>query len=396
MNLARRGAAGAAVVWRGVSATGRGVLAVGALAWLVGWRLGWDEFLLVAGGCLVAVAAGLLLTIGRTEYTVALGLDPVRLECGERAVGRLAVTNAGGHRVLGTSFEVPAGTGFARFAMPSLAAGDTWEDIFVVPTTRRCILTVGPASTVRGDPLGLARRTAALTDPVALYVHPRTVRVAGMTAGWIRDLEGRPTNDLSPSDVAFHTMREYVPGDDRRHIHWRSSAKLDRLMVRQFVDSRRSHLGLVLATNPGDYADDDEFELAVSVIGSLGRSALLDEQAVTVTTGGRPLPSHGPAALLDALAGVEPTERKNDLSALVKRSIPLVRGASVVGLVTGSAVTPGGLRAAAQRFHHDVRVLAVRVRLGGEVALQTIGSTSVLELGVLEDLSRALRATVSR
>ena len=172
-------------------------------------------------------------------------------------------------------------------------------------------------------------------------------------------------------------MREYVPGDDRRHIHWKSSAKLDKLMVRQFVDSRRSHLGLVLSTNPNDYADAEEFELAVSVIGSLGRSALLEDQAVTATTGHRPLPSHGPTPLLDALAGVEQSERRTDISSLVKRALPVVRGASVVALVAGSAVSPGELRQAAQRFHHDVRILGVRVKPGAEVTLQTIGSTSV-------------------
>ena len=366
------------------------------MAWLVGWRLGWEEFLLVAGGCLVAVAAALAFTFGRAQFSVALELEPRRVVAGEQAVGRIVVTNTGSRRVLPVAFEAPVGTGFARFAMPSIGPAETWDDIFVIPTHRRSILTVGPVSAVRGDPLGIARRASALAQPVELYVHPVTVRLAGLTAGWIRDLEGRPTNDLSPSDIAFHTMREYVPGDDRRHIHWRSSARFDKLMVRQFVDSRRSHLGLVLSTNPGDYADPDEFELAVSVVGSLGRSALVEGQAVTATTGGRPLPSHGPIPLLDALAGVEQSERRTDLSSLVKRSLPLVRGASVVALVAGSAVAPGELRAAAQRFHHDVRTLGVRVQPGAEVSLRTIGSTSVLELGSLDDLPRVLRATVSR
>ena len=31
------------------------------------------------------------------------------------------------------------------------------------------------------------------------------------------------------SDLAFHALREYVPGDDLRHVHWRSSAKADTL-----------------------------------------------------------------------------------------------------------------------------------------------------------------------
>jgi uncharacterized protein (DUF58 family) len=381
---------------RAVSTTGRAVVAVGVVAWLVGARLGWDEFLLLAGGCLVAVVVALLLTLGRLAVAASIELEPRRVVAGEQAVGRVSLTSAGGRRLLPLALETPVGAGFARFDVPSLPAGGDWHDIFVVETSRRCVMQVGPLSAVRGDPLGLARRSAMLAPPIDLFVHPRTVRIAGITNGWIRDLEGRPTNDLSTSDVAFHTLREYVPGDDRRHVHWRTSARLGTLMVRQFVDSRRSHLGLVLSTDAADYADDDEFELAVSVVASLGKSVLMDDQAATVTTGGRPLPSHAVTPLLDALAGVELSRRQGDLDLLVRHSIPLVRGASVVALVTGSRVEVGALRTAAQRFHHDVRVLAVRVDPGAEVELQTIGSTSLLRLGRMDDLPRILRATVSR
>jgi uncharacterized protein (DUF58 family) len=372
------------------------VLAVGVVAWYLGYRLGWDELLLVAGGCLVAMVVALVFTLGRSSLAVGIELDPHRVVVGEQAVGRVSVTNTGSRRMLPARLEAPVGSGVARFEVPTLAAGATWDELFVVPTTRRSIIPIGPVSSVRGDPLGLARRALAWAEPIDLYVHPRTVRLAGLTSGWIRDLEGRPTNDLSPSDVAFHTLREYVPGDDRRHVHWRTSARLGALMVRQFVDSRRSHLGLVLSTSRGDFASDDEFELAVSTIASLGVSALVEEQAVTVTTGGRPLAAYAPPRLLDGLAGVELAERRADLAALVRRSVPIVRGASIVALVTGSRVTPAALRAAAQIFHHDVRVLAVRAQPGVPAALQTIGSTTVLDLGALDDLPRVMRATVSR
>jgi len=46
-------------------------------------------------------------------------------------------------------------------------------------------------------------------------------------AGRARDLDG-PTFDSSPQgSAAFHTLRDYVPGDERRHIHWRSTARTD-------------------------------------------------------------------------------------------------------------------------------------------------------------------------
>ncbi len=391
------------MVLRAVSPAGRAVAVVGVAAWFGGWRLGWEELQLVAGGCLVAIVIAVLFTIGRSSLEVGIDLEPQRVTVGESAVGRVRASNTGARRVLGLRLEARVGTGWASFDMPSLGAGGSWDDIFVIETTRRCIMAVGPLTSVREDPLGLARRSVAWADALELYVHPKITRLAGITAGWMRDLEGRPTNDLSPSDVAFHTLREYVPGDDRRHIHWRTSARLgalsgrpDHLMVRQYVDTRRSHLGLVLSTNEADYANEDEFELAVSLIGSLGVSALLDEQTVTVTTGARPLPAYSPTKLLDGLSGLDRTRTRADVSMLVKRSIPLVRGASIVSIVAGSPVAPRLLRSAAERFHHDVRVLAVRAVPGADATMQTIGSTTILQIGSLDDLPRVLMATVAR
>ena len=103
---------------------------------------------------------------------------------------------------------------------------------------------------MRGDPLGLVRRTVRWTDVTELFVHPRTVSLESLGAGLLRDLEGETTQDLSMSDLAFHALREYQPGDDRRYIHWRSSAKAGRLLVRQFLDTRRSHLSVVVDTDP--------------------------------------------------------------------------------------------------------------------------------------------------
>ena len=379
-----------------VTPLGRWVIGAGALAWLVGGRLGWKELLLVAGGCLVATVLALASTAGRSPLSVELEMSPLRVTAGEQSVGRIAVQNTGRRRVFGIHLEAPIGTGVARFDAPSLGIGDSWDDIFIVPTPRRAILDVGPARTVRGDPLGLARREVISGERMELFVHPRIVRLVGSTAGWLRDLEGRTTNDLSPSDVAFHTLREYVPGDDRRHVHWRTSARLGRLMVRQYVDTRRSHLGLVLSTDLADYATDDEFELAVSIVGSLGVGALADDQTVTVTTGGKPLPAVNGQRLLDGLSGLERGRGAGDVRDLVKRSIPLVRGASVVALVGGSSMDPSILRGAAQRFGHDVRVLAIRAIPGVALARRELGSVFLLEVGDMADLARMMRATVSR
>ena len=141
-------------------------------------------------------------------------------------------------------------------------------------------------------------------------MHPRTVRLQGAATGVLRDLEGQPTRDLSSNDVSFHALRGYVPGDDRRYVHWRTSARTGVLMVRQFEETRRTHLAVALAADPAEYATTDEFEVAVSVAASLGAQALREERPVSVCVGGRLLTGTTGRRLLDAFAGVVPRLRQ--------------------------------------------------------------------------------------
>src|SRR5699024_3749448 len=134
------------------------------------------------------------------------------------------------------------GAATAQFLVPRLPAGESHEELFAVPTRRRAVLVVGPVRSVRDDPLSLMRRQVTWARPQELFVHPRTVRLDEATSGFLRDLEGTPSSDLSSSDIAFHALRDYAPGDDRRHVHWRTTARPGKLMVRQFEETRRSHV----------------------------------------------------------------------------------------------------------------------------------------------------------
>ncbi len=140
---------------------------------------------------------------------------------------------------------------------------------------------------VRADPVGLVRREIVWTAREQVIVHPRTIAIPSTSTGLVRDLEGQATTDLSPADIAFHAIREYMPGDDPRTIHWKSTAKSGALMVRQFEDTRRSHLVVALGLSRTEFADAEEFELAVSAAASLGTRAIRDGRDVTVVVSER-------------------------------------------------------------------------------------------------------------
>ena len=377
-------------VWRSIAELGRVVGAVGLTCWIGAWLTGWEELAIIAATCLVALAIAVLFTLGKNDYEIDLELQPQRVVVGERAGGQMIVRNLGGRRSLPVRVELAIGQGAASFRIPSLGDGEEHDELFSVPTNRRAIISVGPASTVRGDPVGLLRREHEWTTSTDLYVHPRVSSLERLGSGFLRDLEGQTTQDLSPSDVAFHTLREYVPGDDRRHVHWKTTARIGKLMVRQFVDTRRSFLSIVLSTDPADYASSDEFELAVSMVASIGVKALRDDQTVSFIAGNRTVPSARPVSLLDSTSGIELTDHHGSLIGGVAVANRVASDASIVAIGVGSTSNVADVRSAATRLKADARVLVFRANPEGVSSFRTIGETSIVNAPSLDEYSRLL------
>lgn len=374
-----------------VTPVGLAVALTGAAAWALGEALGWLELRVVALAAAGALLAAVAFTAGRSHYAVRLDLQATRVVVGERAVGAVHVRSTASRRLLPARVELPVGPAAASFALPALAPQEEHEDLFAIPTARRAVLVVGPVRSVRGDALGLLRRDVRWTDPVDLYVHPRTVRIEGSAAGFVHDLEGTPTRDLSSDDMAFHALRPYVAGDDRRHVHWKTSARTGTWMVRQYEQTRRSHLVVALSTATGDYADAEEFELGVSTAASLGLQALRDEKSLSVLTSERQLMVRTGRRLLDDLTAVESRGRVADVAGLARRVADDVRDATVVVLVCGAVPEAAVLRSAAARFGADVRVVVARVARDEPLSCRTAGSATVLTVPDLGDLPTAVR-----
>ncbi|GAA3751249.1 DUF58 domain-containing protein [Microbacterium kribbense] len=372
------------------------LIAVTAGLWIAGELLGWWELVVAAVVLSVILVVCALMLIGRTAYEIGLDLTRDRVVVGERAVGALTLTNAGGRAIRPSRVVLPVGAGRGVFDVPRLGAEQSVEELFAIPTSRRGVLPVGPVSVVRGDPLGLFERVARRDEPVDLFVHPKTVTFGGQTLGFMRDLDGLPTADLAPDDVSFHALREYQPGDDLRHVHWRSTARTGQMMVRQYEQTRRSHFVIGLSTLAADYRVPDEFELAISVAGSLGLRALRDSRQVDVHVPGRTLPAATGKRLLDSLAALGHSRardgRVEDLAGAVAAAVPL---ASVVVLVCGSSVDAARLRAACARLPFGTRVLAVRAQDGAAPAMNRIGDASVVTVGALEQVAPALAKVLS-
>lgn len=374
-----------------VSAAGWVALASALVGLVLGWRFGWTELLVLGVASTLLLLFALVWVWGRTAYKVTFELHRQRVVAGDVASGRVLIRNEGRRSLFGTRIELQVGRGRAHFQLPSLAHEEEHEQLFDVPTRRRGVIRVGPVASVRSDPVGLLRRTQRWSESVDLYVHPVTVPLANDSTGFIRDIEGVTTSDLSSSDVSFHALREYRPGDDRRAIHWRTTARVGKLMVRQFEETRRAHLLVLLPTHPDDHSTPEDLESAISVAASLGRQAFAMERQVSVYTSTGLLNFRTGPMMLDRLAELEPARTRVSLRDLAARGMAAVPAASVVALVAGAPADPRDLRGADAALPVQVTTFGVRIDQGLALAQRRVGDLTVVDLPDLPSLSRALR-----
>ncbi|MEP6855140.1 MAG: DUF58 domain-containing protein [Pedococcus sp.] len=374
---------------RWISPLGWAVFALGVTGWVVGRWTGWTEWLMIGAAALVLVLCCILLAVGRTRVTITTELEPVRVSVGEPATGRITVTNDSARGMLPLLVELPVGVSAARFTLPPLGSGKAHEELFVVPTHRRGVIPVGPARTVQGDPLGLVRRTERWTEVTDLFVHPRTVSLESLGAGLLRDLEGETTQDLSMSDLAFHALREYQPGDDRRYIHWRSSAKAGRLLVRQFLDTRRSHLCLVVDADPQQFeGGEDEAETAISAAASLALRAIRDDQDTTVVCRDQAASRTTASLTLDALARVE--LGASDVFGRCGEALSLAPDTSIVVLITGPQRPFIEAQRALAQFELEVNKVVLTIDAMEQTGVQHLGGITRLNIRRIQDLRAVL------
>jgi len=397
---AQRAAAYVHLAWRRikpvtdtVTPLGWSVLVFGFACWLVGSQFGWTELLVLGSAAWALLVLCALLTIGRARLDVTLLADPQRVIVGAPAAGAIQASNASRRPLLPIGLELPVGAGAVRYMLPLLGPGAEHEELFVVPTSRRGVVTVGPASTVRGDPLGLLRRAVPWTESLEIFVHPITVRLDTLGAGFLRDLEGQTTNDLSMSDLAFHALRDYQPGDDRRYIHWRSSAKAGKFLVRQFLDTRRSHVVVAVDSHRDSYPDSEDYELAISAAASLTLRVVQDEQEISVLAGEHVAPSAVGSRVLDIYSRAE--LGTHGLTDLARRGNRIVPDASTAILVTGSSTPYLELQHAAHEFPTEVRVIVIQIDPTTPSGIRDGYGLRILSLQRLGDLVPMFQAAMA-
>jgi len=174
---------------------------------------------------------------------------------------------------LGIAVEHVGGNGGIRSVKPGFipmlpARGELLVRYQAVAPTRG-LADFASVSVATSSPFGFFRRWIEIPVDRQLLVLPRRGVVQADFMGKMLSrgvvANGRQSR-LRGVDAEFRSLREFIPGDEPRHIHWRQSAKHGKLMLREFDSERQAGLEVVLdCTGPGG----DGFERAVCFVATV-------------------------------------------------------------------------------------------------------------------------------
>jgi uncharacterized protein (DUF58 family) len=118
--------------------------------------------------------------------------------------------------------------------------------------TQRGVYKLGPTTLASGDPFGLFTVKRSIPHADSLLVLPLIVPIIDFPspAGY---LPGGKAIRQKSLEITPHAsgVREYVHGDPLKRIHWPSSARRDRLMVKEFEQDPQAEIWLFLDAQAG-------------------------------------------------------------------------------------------------------------------------------------------------
>ncbi|MGH8860892.1 MAG: DUF58 domain-containing protein, partial [Jatrophihabitantaceae bacterium] len=282
------------------------------------------------------VLVAVLVVIRPSALSIDRAIQPPRVPKGSPAIAVLTFANKGRHTVGVTVANQPFGDALVRTVIPKLRRGERGLRTYRLPTWQRGIFDVGPVEVTRRDAFELFRRSRRYGDIERIWVYPRVLDFRALPTGNTRHLEG-PSSDLSPQgNITFHRLRDYVVGDDLRLVHWRSSARTGKLVVKHNVDTSQPYTVVLLDQRPGRYTAES-FESAVDVAASVLVAGSANKAPVELrltdgtAIGGPRIRDVTP--LIDHLTGVQPDgdgELRTQLLALRR-----ARGGTSLVVVTG-------------------------------------------------------------
>lgn len=286
--------------WRGAG------LAVAGAAAMAGAAAFGRVDLLVLGLVLLLLplAAAIAITVDRPWISVTRVFESDVVRAGEKAHVMVTVRNEANRRTPSLRWQdvcPPGLTSPTPATLPSLGEhtlasrdrSDTATVRHVIGTHGRGVFAVGPMLLERTDPFGLVRCRYAVGSAKPLVVVPRVESLgegeldASRSEGYEHELV---KHSIPNADELI--ARDYRPGDPMRRVHWRATARHDKLMVRQEEPRSNPETWMLLDTDGGQRPEHRHphgdgarlpFETAVDLAAAIGTHLIAQGYVLGIT-----------------------------------------------------------------------------------------------------------------
>ncbi|HEU5006540.1 MAG TPA: DUF58 domain-containing protein [Jatrophihabitantaceae bacterium] len=302
------------------------LLAAGATALLCGVLLGQVD-LTRAGVLALAVPLLSAVVVHRSRVLIAnrRRVEPEHASSGDDVLVHLTITNRSrlGSGALMLEDQLPSSLpGRARFVLDSLASRESRTVTYRLNNLPRGRYRTGPLQVRLTDPFHLIALRRGVTATTDFVVRPVVEALPALSPPLAHDLgDNSGSHSIGTHGADDASTREYRTGDPLRKIHWRSTARMGALMVRQeerpwqgratvVLDLRESAHVSRLSSGGADDRDERDrssLEWAISAAASIGSHLLAAGRAVELVSdvdAVRPLASHSTLAFVEHLAGV--------------------------------------------------------------------------------------------
>ena len=218
--------------------------------------------------------------------------------------------------------------------------------IAIVPLTRRGTYRIEPMVVRTGDPFGFFEAAATVGRPTVVTIFPRVLALPRwrLPNAYLEGTHSAPERTLQTTPLAT-TVRPYVPGDSFNRIHWRSTARLGEIQVKEFDLEQTADVWIFVDLDSRVQAGEGDIstvEEAMRVAASIAHDAILENRAVGLTTSGHRLVSipadRGPRQrqkIMQLLAAVE-GDGRTPLEEVLLTGLPKLRRGMTAVVVTAS------------------------------------------------------------
>jgi uncharacterized protein (DUF58 family) len=212
----------------------------------------------------------------------------------------------------------------------------TWTLSSACPQRGKFLL--GPTTIRAGDPFGIFRDERVYPGESSVLVYPKTVDLPRLRSP-DGDLAGggQRRERVAHTTAMATSIRDYQPGDPFSRIHWPNTARLGRLLVKEFEQDPVSDIWVVLDLDRNAHlgeGEDSTEEVAVTIAGSIAKRFLLENRSVGLLTQGHVLqPDRGTRQflkILELLAVVRVREWQLLRELLVGAEARFARGTSAM------------------------------------------------------------------